>query len=44
MKYLLMILDIAVAILSIITIVLWFADRKNNQLDKNEMGKFAAEE
>lgn len=28
MKYLLMILDVAVAILSIVTIVLWFADRK----------------
>lgn len=44
MKYLLMILDVAVAILSIITIVMWFADRKNNQLDENEMGKIAAEE
>lgn len=44
MKYLLMILDVAVAILSIITIVLWFADRKNNQLDENKKGKIAVEE
>ena len=44
MKYLLMILDAAVAILSIITIVMWFAERKNNQLDENGMDKITVEE
>ena len=44
MKYILMILDVAVAIFSIVTIVLWFADRKNNQLNEDEMSKIAAEE
>ena len=44
MKYLLMILDVAVAILSIVTIVLWFADLKNNEQNEDEMSKITAEE
>ena len=44
MKYLLMILDVAVAILSIVTIVLWFADRNNNEQNEDEMSKITAEE
>lgn len=44
MKYLLMILDVAVAILSIVTIVLWFADRKNNEQNEDKMSKITAEE
>lgn len=44
MKYILMILDVAVAVLSIVTIVLWFADCKNNQQNEDEMSKITVEE
>lgn len=39
MKYLLMALDVAIAILCVVTIVLWFADRKNNRIaeDLNQL-------
>ena len=37
MKYLLMALDVAVAILSVVTIVLWIADRKNNRAVEKDM-------
>lgn len=44
MKYLLMALDIAVAILSVVTIVLWIADRKNNRAVEKELDHLIVEE
>ena len=44
MKYLLMALDVAVAILSVVTIVLWIADRKNNRAAEKEQDYLIVEE
>lgn len=44
MKYLLMALDVAIAILSIVTIALWFTDRKNNRAAEKELDYLVVEE